>query len=228
MNGAVFYQGPSVLTGEPIVGIVTGLERMSQNWKTGPMLQTWILAQDQSPVDAVKSGTDQAVCGLCPLRGQGMVGRKCYVRVDTAPQNVWKAWKAGKYGSKLLQTAYGIRLGSYGDPAAIPVEAWYRVIECAPRRTGYTHQWRDINFDPRILDLCMASVESDRDISDFKGEYPGYRYFRVRKVGEKKEKEEIQCPADGRITCLICGRCNGGQKGRSVSIEAHGKNKGKF
>lgn len=41
--GCVFYRGPSLLTGDPIVGIATGLEGGSMNAKTGPMVQAWII-----------------------------------------------------------------------------------------------------------------------------------------------------------------------------------------
>jgi hypothetical protein len=42
-NSVIFYRGPSQLTGDPIVAVLTGLVTRSSNAKTGPMLQTWIL-----------------------------------------------------------------------------------------------------------------------------------------------------------------------------------------
>ena len=67
-NGVVLYRGPSRLDGAPIVVVATGLQRPSENEKTGPMVQTWILRSDEHPVSAVHSGADASICGDCPLR----------------------------------------------------------------------------------------------------------------------------------------------------------------
>lgn len=230
-NGVVLYEGPSVLDGSPIVCILTGLNRPSQNPKTGPMLQTWILRADKHPTEAVTDGSDVAICGDCPLRGS-FKDRKCYVNVPQGPQAVWKAWKRGAYpiwgevsvGGYIQESA--IRFGSYGDPAAVPFFVWQWLEFHSESNTGYTHQWRSSNFDVRILELCMASVETQADIEELHRLHPGARYFRVRLPGEEKGAKEVQCPASEeggkRTTCYRCGLCDGGSKGRSVSIEAHG------
>jgi hypothetical protein len=67
-QGIVIWEGPSRLDGAPIVAIATGLARSSSNEKTGPMVQTWILRQDQAPHVAQRTGADESVCGNCPLR----------------------------------------------------------------------------------------------------------------------------------------------------------------
>lgn len=68
VQGLELWRGPSRLTGDPVVCLVTGLQAPSSNAKTGPMLQTWILAQDEAPHVAQASGADEAVCGDCPMR----------------------------------------------------------------------------------------------------------------------------------------------------------------
>ena len=50
-SGYVFYRGPSLLDGAPIIGIVT---TKSENRKTGPILQTWILRADLDPQAAAR------------------------------------------------------------------------------------------------------------------------------------------------------------------------------
>src|SRR5512145_2281288 len=67
--GLVLYEGPSRITGEPIVVILTGLVRPSKNQKTGPMLQCWILRRDMNPIKAGERGkaTLTAICGVCAL-----------------------------------------------------------------------------------------------------------------------------------------------------------------
>jgi hypothetical protein len=77
--GAVFYRGPSLLTGDPIVGIVTGLEGGSLNPKTGPMCQAWIIRPDLAPMDAKRQNLDDAICGDCQLRGDRGFESACYV-----------------------------------------------------------------------------------------------------------------------------------------------------
>ena len=90
----IAYEGPSLIDGSPIVAVVTGVEVPSRNVKTGRMLQTWILQQDMHPKEAVRTGQDTGICGTCPLKGLNGQLRTCYVRVENAPTNVWKKWKA--------------------------------------------------------------------------------------------------------------------------------------
>jgi len=147
MSGLVFYQGPSLLTGDPIVGIVTF---DSKNPKTGPMAQAWILRADVDPSTAVKSGDDRAICGDCQHRSpEGHIGRSCYVIWWLGPAKVYKAYRQHAYtvsndseliGAMMLGSH--VRLGAYGDPAAIPYSRWLDVIRCASGHVGYTQQWR--------------------------------------------------------------------------------------
>lgn len=234
--GLVVYDGPSRLDGERVVGILTGLARPSSNPKTGPMLQLWILRGDRSPQDAVKSGDDVSVCGHCPLRspaGAGFKGRRCYVNVGQAATAVWRAWRRGLYPdvgagatAALRGNPLAARLGAYGDPAALP----YPVLDWVARgrsHTGYTHQWTHPHFDPQVLRLCMASVESDEQIRELHRRFPLARYFRIRRPGEVKSLSEVQCPAtvEGgfRSTCSQCRLCGGSSvNARNVSVAAHG------
>src|SRR5687767_8577197 len=82
-NGAILYSGPSELDGSPIIAVVTGVHRGTSNLKTGPVLQTWILRSDISPVEAVKTGADRSVCGDCALRNGA-----CYVTLHHGPRSV--------------------------------------------------------------------------------------------------------------------------------------------
>lgn len=231
--GAVLYEGPSILTGEPIVVILTGL-RGSKNAKTGEMLQTWILRADVEPVEAVQTGNDAAICGGCPLRGN-FKERKCYVNVGNGPTQVYRAWKRGRYSpaprfDSLLRGLAGgrkVRLGAYGDPAAVPFRVWELLTSESAGWTGYTHQWEHPRFDPRILDLCMASVEDAAGVERLAQKFPSARYFRVRAPGENVAQGEMQCPASkeagAKLNCANCLACNGGASDRrSVSIAAHG------
>ena len=232
-DGVVFYRGPSMLDGKPIVAIATGLRRGSENTKTGDMVQTYILREDIAPTDAVHSGEDVSICGDCPLRGSVKDGqnqeRACYVTVFMGPQTVWKAYRRGNYpnAGDLSRTFAGklVRVGAYGDPAAVPLSIWQAVLSRTKGHTGYTHQWRKF---PEFAAIIMASVESREDKRLAQGN--GFRTFRVTKgkARQERDKDEFVCPASdempNKIQCEDCGAC-GGQASpnkASVVIAVHG------
>ena len=178
-TGVVLYRGPSLLDGAPIVCVATGLTRPSANRSTGPMVQTWVLAQEVNPVAARQAGRDAAVCGDCALR-EGA----CYVVLHHAPLQVWRAYQAGLYppfrrAHEWLFRGRDVRLGSYGDPAAVPARVWARLVRLARSHTGYTHQWRAC--DPALRRWLMASVETPDQLHEARA--LGWRTFRVRLAG---------------------------------------------
>jgi hypothetical protein len=230
--GAVFYRGPSLLTGDPIVGILTGLEGGSMNPKTGPMVQSWILRPDLPPHAAIRANMDDAICGDCALRGVSSLDRRCYVATWLGPTNVFKMFRAGRYLDaswpelQALLEARHIRLGAYGDPAAIPFEIWQVLLANAAGWVGYSHAWK--RCDPRFKSILMASVDSEREF--FEAGFRGWRTFRVRgKQDDLIAGAEFACPASDelghRTTCQACQLCRGtSSPARSVSIIAHGHN----
>lgn len=224
-NGAIFYKGPSLLDGKPIVGIITGLHRPTKNPKTGPMLQTWILRSRISPLRALDINGDASIYGDCALRGDACIGRSCYVQVKNAPLQVYKAFKRGNYPAVQLPQIQGkaLCIGSYGDPAAIPTFYWQTLASVASTWTGYTHAWR--TCDPQLRELVMASVDSeyDRIVADAKG----WRTFRIRTATDTLDTSEVVCPASEeaghRTTCHACRLCQGNHHAaKSVAIIVHG------
>ena len=83
---------------------------------------------DIHPQEALINGDDVSVCWTCLHRGVQTGHRDCYVTMHTVGQ-VFKQFKAGAYPAALNRRdylragAYGVRLGSYGDPAAVPWKA---------------------------------------------------------------------------------------------------------
>lgn len=228
INGAVIYRGLSVLTAMPIVVILTGLKRKSENEKTGNMIQVWILPET-NPLAAVQSGADSAVCGDCPQRRT-----KCYVRVEQAPLSVWEAWKRGSYHdwtgkmpAKVL-SGRAIRVGAYGDPVAAPMSVWRKILrQPIAGWTGYTHQWRRPDAK-RFNAFLMASADTEEDAKQAWSQ--GWRTFRIRKDGNVPlvQGTEIICPASdeggNRLTCEKCMLCSGkGVQAKNIVIIAHGK-----
>lgn len=259
-NGAIIYRGPSQLNGSPIVVIVTGLASKTANTKTGDMLQTWILREDVAPNEAIKTGQDAAICGDCPHRGvwsategKWTQKRTCYVKVFQAPLSVWKAYKRGNYRdltgmhdaateTAMLGSDRVVRLGSYGDPMAVPLHVWESLTSRASAWTGYTHQWRTladaIDPEPEYWEearsptltawqrLVMASADTESDAVD--AAWNGWRYFRVMPKGDEPLFfAEVRCPASreagAKTQCASCKLCMGttSKARKSIAINIH-------
>lgn len=233
-NGMIFWEGASAIDGAPIMLAATGLKASSRNEKTGNLVQTWILRSDVSPLAAVNSGADVSICGACPHRGtiEGgrNVGRSCYVTVFQAPRSVYESAQRGIYARPTLPEARAIlagrhvRMGAYGDPAAVPYDVWAALLADAARGTGYTHHWRAC--DPRFASYCMASADSAQEAQE--AQAMGYRTFRVGTPAEKLARGEFLCPASKeagqKVNCAQCLACGGlsSPNKASVFIPAHG------
>lgn len=239
-RGFILYRGPSLLDGSPIVVVATGFARRSKNAKTGDMVQTYILADGPDPVTASRTGKDASVCGDCKHRPSN--GGACYVTLAHGPLAVHKGLQRGIYpvatmsrvDDHLMTLGEGrmVRLGTYGDPAAVPAWVWQALVSRAAGRTGYTHQWRNGDLDAVHLDalrsLVMASVDSEEERT-----YAlqlGWRYFRIRgSDAQPLGAREFVCPASEeagkRASCATCGACDGIERGAhkaSPVIVVHG------
>lgn len=244
MNGFVLYRGPSTIDGEPIICVAIGLNTGGSNSKTGHMVQVYILRADMSPLTAVQTGDDRAICGSCPHRGRIIVdpklGRKniersCYVTLMHGPRVVWDAYQRGLYpdiplakARKLLARRV-VRLGSYGDPGAVPFHIWEQALDQVTELSGYTHLWRDF---PTLSAFCMASCDTEADRAEAK--VLGFRTFRVRGKDDPKLAGEGHCPASkemGKATqcaqCLLCGGAKSAAKA-DITIIAHGTGAGHY
>jgi len=232
--GVVLYDGPSKLDGAPIIAIACRITQASNNTKTGAMVQTFILRRDIAPHLALKTGDDSSVCGDCKLRPIHKGKTRCYVRVYQAPLSVWNAYHRGRYASPevdfdaallpKLFAGLAFRIGSYGDPAAIPASVWKVATRLVKNRTGYTHQWRR-RIGAGLKNLCMASADSESDVESATAR--GWRTFRVRKHNAPVLASESVCPASReggqRTQCDTCGLCAGAMiKARNIVIADHG------
>ena len=230
-NGAVIWEGASVIDGAPIAAIATGIKGRVRNEKIGQMIQVWILRSDIAPQAAVHTGADSSICGACPHRGEIVdgrnVGRSCYVTVFQAPASVYRTFADGKYprldadSARLALAGRAVRLGAYGDPGAVPVAVWESLLSDAARGTGYTHQWRDA--DSRLSQWCMASADSPEEAQE--AQAMGYRTFRVGTFAEKAARGEFLCPnVKIGAQCADCLACDGTRAPNkaSVFIPVHG------
>ena len=251
-SGYIIYRGPSLLDGKPIV--VVAITKESKNAKTGNMVQTYILVDnDTSPVQNTKTLADISICGDCKHR-RG-TGGACYVNLGQGARSVMDGVMRGIYPSVRIREAADVvagrkvRLGTYGDPMAVPAYIWWGLLEHADSHTGYSHQWnpdteivKSLNilhpgqYD-EIRELCMASVDNEDEYAH--AVYEGWRTFRVRGLDDaEKANNEFVCPASEEAgkkkQCHECMACNGVGvadsriKKATVVITVHGSLKNRF
>lgn len=227
--GLILYDGPSLINGKRIIMIATGFKRKSRNKKTGNMIQSWILCADKPPMDANRCGDDIAVCSTCKHRHF----RSCYVNLAHGPHHVYEAWKKGSYTTmnpddpaiKDLFLERYLRVGSYGEPTAIPASIWKSLTKHSKGWCGYSHRWKTCSTDYRKF--CMASCDTEEEVLD--ALCRNWRPFYVRQEGDHLLPRFFVCPASkeaGRKTnCNKCGGCKGGtasSRGTFPTIIAHG------
>jgi len=237
--GLILWQGKSLIDNSPVVVIATGIFGKSENRKTGQVVQTYILKTDMDPIVSRRLGLDKSNCGDCKHKEK----QTCYVNLCHGPLPIFKAFHNGSYrefvsGDEQYFANKSIRLGSFGDPAAVPFEVWEKLCSFSGKKfknfVGYTHQWK--TCDQRLSNFCMASVDS---IDNYSKEYElakemGWRTFRVYgtldkdvNFSDKLNKNEIICPASeqgGKKTiCENCGLCSGNNiKAKDIMIPFHG------
>lgn len=223
-NGYVFYED------DKRICIITGFSRWSENEKTGPMLQSWMLVKEVNPVRAMSEGLDELVCYNCALRGINGKDSLCYVNKATAPYQVWMAWKRGEYPmltDYTLFTGRTLRLGAYGEPVVVPLEEWNKVLPHCSGWTGYTHQYRE---HPEFKPILMASCDSAEE--QINAAAMGWRTFRVKREWQPRFSDGVVCPASEeggkRTNCHNCQLCNGAGKAKNVVIDSHGRMKEHF
>jgi len=227
-NSLIVYDGPSIIDGKPIVVILTGLDQSSANGKTGNLVQSFIIRSDVEPYTAIKTGDDASVCGLCPRRpmlAKTTGDAPCYVKVHESVLAVYRAYRRGSYARALSVAQVAavlrgrkLRLGTYGDPAAAPVELWALLVSLSAGHVGYTHQWQAHGFDHAAWSpLVMASADTAAEARQ--AQSMGMRYFRVS-IGVDKAPLEVTCPA--KAQCSDCMLCAGTSKqARSIVIADH-------
>jgi len=226
MQHAIIYNGPSLLDGKPIVVIATYSNR---NTKTGKVVQTYILRSDINPLEASKTGQDFSICGSCPMRGEVTTDpkrkiakrRKCYVNLGQGVLIVFKSFLRGVYKEgdpRTMGRDRFVRVGTYGDPAAVPSEVWDELLAECETWTAYTHQkpWRP--------DIAMQSADSYDEAKAHWAE--GRRTFRVIvDLGDIDKTNEALCPASKeagrRVQCTACKLCKGSSLAKSIAIVEH-------
>ena len=232
LRAGILWEGPSLLDGLPIVAIATYSDR---NTKTGKVLQTYIIRSDISPLVASKNGEDRSICGDCKFRGETTSdpkrkqakNRTCYVNLGQGPTIVYKAFNRGVYpiaNDHASRVELGknrvVRLGTYGDPAAVPSHIWDELLTECTSHLAYSHQ---SGFRP---DITMQSADT---LAQAQAHWTkGSRTFRVISgIKELDKQQEILCPASKeagrRVQCVKCQLCSGltSTSKKSIAIVEH-------
>ena len=236
VDNAVAFKFRSAANNEPIMAIFTGLKRYSQNRKLGRMVTVYVVTDSEtSPQDAVHNGSDEAICGQCPMRPSLAGG--CYVVKWMGPNAVGKSYKAGNIPvltdvneliDILIDRDLPIRWGEYGDAAMLPFEFVDAVMKGVKglKHTSYTHQWNEDYFDPRHLRYSMASIDHRNTVEMLRRRHTGddVRYYRIIDDKAAITDGEIYCPSKDaagkiKVKCADCGLCNGANsKTKNITI----------
>ena len=233
IKSGIVYSGPSVIDSKPIVVVAIA---KSSNSKTGDMLQTYIIRSDIDPITANRIGADASICGGCKHKGtantaktKGLAdGRTCYVNLGQGVLQVYKAYLKGNYrqltDDEIIEMGRGnmVRIGTYGDGAAVPQDRIKLLKSEAAGFTAYSHNAKYLGDNARYYMHSADSVQEAKAMHN-----AGYRTFRVIPVSQASNallKNEIYCPSDKGVQCKDCGLCNGGymSKTKSIAIVAHG------
>jgi len=242
MTSTIIYEGPSLIDNKPIIVIY---QPQGRNPKIGNMAQTFIIRSDIDPITANRTGEDYSICGNCPHRGNHKLAEEIKKACGMAPERscyvnpmpilaVYKAYKKGNYkklnyGDNLyplamLGAGQDIRIGSYGDPAAVPAKVWQGLLRFAKSHTGYTHQANiKTSSYEYIKKFLMTSCETLKQAKTAWSE--GLRTFRtISDISQISDNEKL-CPATlegSKTTCEKCNKCNGENSFKSIAIVVHG------
>ena len=224
-DSIVIYKGISLLDNEtPIMVVMSGYNKDSQNDKTGPLVQLYILPIDILPKDAYTSGS-KSVCGDCKYNGNN----GCYVRWSHL-KGLWNSARSqspvSMRLSKELIKGLRVRVGAAGDPAAIPFTFWNSLLSGCEKFTGYTHQWNKDEFTS-LSSLFVASTDSKEETRQANDK--GWSTFEVID-NEEPSPSSILCLATDTtkqknglpFTCSSCMGCNGKGKQKNWYVQLHG------
>jgi hypothetical protein len=232
--GFILYEGPSELGGGDIICIVT---LKSSNRKTGNMAQVWILPKGVTPDKAVRKVMNFSACGTCALQGKWdkdkkqVVNRVCYVNLGQAPRSIYRSYKRGRYPvydrqrDEVFLSKRDIRLGAYGDPAALPLNLVTYLATVGTGWTGYSHQlfWIDRSRADVLAKYVMVSCHTPAQHAESMRR--GWRSFLVVPNGKMAPSNAVECPNYTHgVSCQKCQLCQGTSKrAKDIYVIAHAK-----
>jgi hypothetical protein len=175
-------------------------------------------------------------------KGQDTINieRPCYVIVSQAPTIIYKAYQRGLYREATPEQAAqhvrgrALRIGAYGDSAALPLGVVEPLADAADTVTNYTHSGcYDMTRAKQLAQFTMLSADNLEQAERYRKS--GARTFRVssdwelvngvRRVNDISDGES-QCPKtiSKKVSCIDCGLCDGLNRGikNSIAAPSHG------
>lgn len=237
-QGYELWRGPSHYDKSDVVVLATGFSNPSTNVKTGGMIQVYILTTESDPVKASKALADSGNCGDCKHRHS--TGGACYVNLGHGPLAVFKAWKAGKYpkaDARALKamSQRRVRLGAYGDLAALPLAGLKAVLANIGKHTGYSHGWQSAKGKRLELLQAYTLASVDSEVEQLQANAQGWGTFRVMPKGTASPVtttlRHVQClNITHNLQCIDCLLCSGTVTGSRINIfiGAHGSRAKRF
>ena len=232
LRAGIIYRGASQIDGLPIVAIAPIATETQRREKSCKLI---LFARISHPLDASKSGQDFSICANCVFRGiansdpkrKQAKNRKCYVNLGQGPTIVYKSFNRGVYpiaNDHASRVELGknrvVRLGTYGDPAAVPSHIWDELLTECESHLAYTHQ---SGFRP---DITMQSADTLEQAQAHWAKRA--RTFRViDSLDDIDPINEILCPASKeagrRVQCVKCQLCSGltSNSKKSIAIVEH-------
>lgn len=220
-NHIIAWRGPSVLDGQEILVVLYAFKRAT-NGKTGRLIEAAVLLAHVKPSDAAATGRDRAICGDCP--GRLTNWNFCYRSPGHDIDKTWEvirnmqAMDISEVCRIVRKSGLPIRFGSYGDFAAVPFELLDALALAARKpdgswnHTGYSHQWSNPNFDPRVLAYLDASIEFAEEREEIERLFPGARTHRLLAQPEHILPGEVFClggTGKDDVHCCDCLSCRG-------------------
>lgn len=213
MNSFLLYSGPAA---RPYRGDVTVVVFLSEsNPKTGPCIAVAILPGDgRDAAQARARGEDLSACGSCTLRSLASGGKGgCYVSGPALmgyAGSASAAWRrADPFAMPEAPAGLPMRLGAYGDPAAVPSEVLARLESWHDGMAwGYTHGWRH-SAAQHLRASCMASCETNADTIEARAK--GWRVYQIVSAapGAVEASGLAECESAQGVACSDCGACAG-------------------
>jgi hypothetical protein len=206
---------------KPITVLLNGFLRPSENKKTGPMVQVYITPTGKHPVEVQRDAlASRSICSNCPQLPA--TGGGCYVSpysLLSLPQSIENAQPLQSTPSsppllsplRDLLRYRPVRIGTWGDPAAVAARIMLAIAMSAKMRTGYTHF-------PEKADHLRGYVQASCDTlhQARKAWCAGWKTFRVvhassiSELRKQRIEGEIICPHHTKgIQCIACGLCDG-------------------
>ena len=124
-----------------------------------------------------EAAPDAAVCGIASI------GRQLPRAATKVRYRCGAYQRIAGIGTQVLQVARAalaglpVRLGAYGDPAAVPTVVWQTVLAQSAMHAGYTHQWR--TCDPALTALVHGQLRHSGGRNS-RQRAAGWRTFTVR------------------------------------------------